>query len=80
MQKNTDDKIYLDRAGYEQYLQEIEEIREKLNNNGKIKSEAYAGAVGDGWHDNFEFEDAKREEFKIMGLLISCFCIMQTHL
>ncbi len=69
MQKNNDNKIYLDKAGYEQYLQEIEEIREKLNDNGKTKSEAYTGAVGDGWHDNFDFEEAKREELKILSAL-----------
>ena len=67
MQNINDDKIYLDKEGYEQYLQEIDEIREKLNNNGKVKSEAYTGAVGDGWHDNFDFEEAKREEFKILS-------------
>lgn len=63
------EKIYLDQKGYQQYLQEIEEIKERLNANSRQKSSAYANAVGDGWHDNFEFEEAKREELKIMGLL-----------
>lgn len=63
------EKIYLDKSGYEKYLKEIEELRNRLNNNSKMKSEAYVDAVGDGWHDNFLFEDAKREEYKILGLL-----------
>lgn len=63
------EKIYLDQKGYQQYLQEIEALKEKLNENNRQKSSAYTSAVGDGWHDNFEFEEAKREEFKIMGLL-----------
>lgn len=67
----NEEKIYLDQAGYEQYLKEIEKIREQIRNNGRQKSNAYEGAVGDGWHDNFEFEEAKREELKLMGLLES---------
>lgn len=67
--KRKNEKIYLDRKGYEQYLQEIQDIRNQLNNNGKLKAESYESAVGDGWHDNFEFENAKREELRIMGLL-----------
>ena len=67
--KNNDKKIYLDQAGYEQYLQEIEEIKKQLNDNSKAKSTAYTNAVGDGWHDNFEFEEAKREELKILSSL-----------
>ena len=30
-----------------------------------IGSESYADAVGDGWHDNFAFEDTMRESRKI---------------
>ena len=63
------EKIYLDQKGYQQYLQEIEELKKKLNENNRLKSAAYINAVGDGWHDNFEFEEAKRTEFMIMGLL-----------
>ena len=63
------DKIYLDQKGYEQFLEEIDELRGKLRNNGRAKSEAYSSAVGDGWHDNFDFEEAKREELRIMGEL-----------
>lgn len=64
-----EEKIYLDQKGYDQYMQEIQDLKDKLKNNSRIKSDAYESAVGDGWHDNFAFEDAKREEFKIMGML-----------
>lgn len=59
--------IYLDKDGYEQYLEELEELKRKLNRNGQQKSSAYVSAVGDGWHDNFEFEEATREEYKILS-------------
>lgn len=62
-------KIYLDQQGYEQYLKEIQNIRDKINNNSLIKSEAYTSAIGDGWHDNFAFEEAKREEYKLQSNL-----------
>lgn len=64
-----EEKIYLDKEGYEKFLKDIEDVRKQLTNNGKNKSEAYESAVGDGWHDNFAFEDAKREEFRLMGTL-----------
>ena len=67
--ENIDDKIYLDQEGYNQYLKEIENLKIKLKNNGRVKSESHTGAVGDGWHDNFEFEESKRQELKIMGEL-----------
>lgn len=63
---NLNNVIYLDQEGYDQYLAEIEQLRAKLNLNGQYKSDVYRSAIGDGWHDNFEFEDAKREEYKIL--------------
>ena len=65
----NEEKIYLDEEGYKKYLQDIEDLKNQINNNGKQKSSAYVSAVGDGWHDNFEFEDAKREELRLLGLL-----------
>ena len=64
-----DNKIYLSKSGYEQYLKELQELRDYLTSNGKSKSDAYSGAVGDGWHDNFAFEEAKREELRIQNLI-----------
>ena len=60
-----DDKIYLDKAGYDEYWKEIEKLRKQLLDNSKEKSDAYAQAVGDGWHDNFGFEQAMRDEDRI---------------
>ena len=64
-----EEKIYLDQLGYQDYLADIKKLKEELNQNNRQKSSAYDSAVGDGWHDNFDFEHALREEFKIMGFL-----------
>jgi transcription elongation GreA/GreB family factor len=50
-------------------LREIEELKNQYYSNSKEKSEAYEVAVGDGWHDNFGFEQAKRDEDRILGEL-----------
>ena len=63
------DKIYLTKDGFEQFLLELEELKERLANNGKGKSSVYTDAVGDGWHDNFDFDEAKRQELKIISLI-----------
>ena len=57
------DKIYLDQDGYQNYLKEIEDIREKIRLNSSDISE-YMGddAYGDGWHDNFAYEQAIKKE------------------
>ncbi|MGE5456149.1 MAG: hypothetical protein ACM3O4_03495 [Ignavibacteriales bacterium] len=64
------DKIYLTKEGYEEYLEEIEQIRNSLDNNNHLKTEAYQTAVGDGWHDNFEYEQASLTEKAIEHNLI----------
>ena len=64
-----DNKIYLDKEGYERYLKELDELKAQYTLNSKEKSEAYQVAVGDGWHDNFGFEQAKRDEDRILGEL-----------
>ena len=57
------DKIYLDQEGYKNYLKEIEVIKEKIQKNSIDISE-YIGddAYGDGWHDNFAYEQAIKKE------------------
>ena len=64
-----DNKIYLSKSGYEQYLKELQELKDCFTSNGRSKSDAYSSAVGDGWHDNFAFEEAKREELRIQNLI-----------
>ena len=62
-------KIYVDQAGYEQLLKNIEVLKEKIRQNNLEKGEAYSGAVGDGWHDNFAFDEANRQERMLLGQL-----------
>ena len=62
-----EDKIYLTIDGLEEYKKEIEILKDKLSKINTEKSEAYSGAIGDGWHDNFAYEDAKRQEDKIVA-------------
>ena len=56
-------KILLDEKGYQEYLDQIESIREKINENAKDMAKfASDDAYGDGWHDNFAYEEATRKE------------------
>ena len=59
-------EILVDINGYNQFIQELDRLQEMSKNNSVLGSEVYQAAVGDGWHDNFEFEEATREEYKIM--------------
>lgn len=59
-------KIYLTDEGLNEYRKEIKILNDKLTEIQKMKSEACSGAVGDGWHDNFAYEDAKRQEDAIV--------------
>ena len=62
-----DNKIYfVNQAGYDLFLEELDNLKSSLNRNGKEKSESFASAIGDGWHDNFDFEEAARNEKKIL--------------
>lgn len=63
------EKILVDEIGYEQFFDELNKLKILFSNNASDGSQAYNDAVGDGWHDNFAFEEAKREEFKIMSAL-----------
>lgn len=53
--------ILLDENGYNQYLEELNKLKEISIKNSTIGSESYKDAVGDGWHDNFAFEETMRE-------------------
>lgn len=67
----VEDKIYLTTEGVEEYKNEIELLKDKLSKVNTEKSIAYSGAIGDGWHDNFAYEDAKRQEDKIVAQINS---------
>lgn len=58
-------EILVDQAGYDQYLNELEYLKQKNNDNASLGSKAYSDAVGDGWHDNFAFEESMRESRSI---------------
>lgn len=61
------DKIYLDREGYENYLKELDEIREKIRENSSDISEYMSDdAYGDSWHDNFAYEQAIKKESSLL--------------
>ena len=51
-----DKEILVDEEGYNQFIEELEKLRELSIDNGMVGSEAYESAIGDGWHDNFSFE------------------------
>ncbi|MDD2518603.1 MAG: hypothetical protein PHG18_01800 [Bacilli bacterium] len=65
-EKLNEKKLYLDKNGYNEYLKSIEELFVKLKENSKSKKCSYHSAVGDGWHDNFDFEEAKRIEVSLV--------------
>lgn len=56
------EELLVDENGYKQYLGEIEKLKKFSLNNLIAGSEAYNDAIGDGWHDNFAFEQAIIED------------------
>lgn len=58
-------EILVDENGYIQFLEKLEELKAMLSNNAANGSEAYRAAVGDGWHDNFAFEESIRVEREV---------------
>ena len=57
--------ILVDTDGFNQYYEELNKLKDLSLSIASIGSESYADAVGDGWHDNFAFEDTMRESRKI---------------
>ena len=60
------EKTYLSKEGYDEYINYLNSLHLKLKENSRVKSESYESAVGDGYHDNFAFEEAKRKELVII--------------
>ncbi len=60
-------KILVSEDGYKQYLDLVKEIDLKLDNISLDQSEGFK-STGDGWHDNFAFEEAAREEIRLSKL------------
>ncbi len=59
------DKILVSQEGNRQFFEILEELKELSLNSASIGNEAYKNAIGDGWHDNFDFEESVRESRKI---------------
>lgn len=57
--------IYLDRQGIQQYIAQIKLIEKQLNECRMQKTES-CNRSGEGYHDNFDFEDGKREELRLL--------------
>ena len=57
--------LLVDIDGFNQYYEELNKLKDLSLSIASIGSESYADAVGDGWHDNFAFEDTMRESRKI---------------
>lgn len=55
------DDILVTVDGYNQFNDELNRLKELSRLSAATGSEAYNDAIGDGWHDNFEFEDSIRE-------------------
>ena len=55
------EEILVTEEGYNQFLHELEKLQKLSIDNSTVGSEAYESAVGDGWHDNFSFEQNMRE-------------------
>lgn len=54
-------EILVDNEGYNQFYEELEKLKELSISNSTLGSEVYRDAIGDGWHDNFAFEQTMRD-------------------
>ena len=55
------DKILVDKEGYKQFFEQLDRLKNLSVEMSSIGNTAYKDAIGDGWHDNFAFEDSMRE-------------------
>lgn len=58
-------EIYVDKEGYYEYYRELERLKDLSLSIATSGTLEYESAVGDGWHDNFAFEESMRESNKI---------------
>lgn len=54
-------EILVDKGGYNQFLEELEKLKQQSLLISSTGSKAYQDAIGDGWHDNFAFEESIRQ-------------------
>ena len=63
------DAIYLTNEGFLEFQNEFSFLKEEFVRLQTIANSSYVDAVGDGWHDNFSYEDAMRQVNKIANQL-----------
>ena len=67
------EEILVDENGYKQFFEELKRLEDLSRSNSALGSEVYKDAVGDGWHDNFAFDEANMQERMILGQLRECY-------
>lgn len=60
-------EILVDDDGYEQFLTLFNNLKSSLETIAVNGVEACRDAVGDGWHDNFAYEQLMRDEQKVQA-------------
>lgn len=60
-------EILVNEEGYLQFLEELENVKNKFSDNARVGGEVLKEAVGDGWHDNFAYDEVMREEREIVS-------------
>lgn len=61
------EEILVSEEGYQQYLEELERVKNELQENASVGGEVLKEAVGDGWHDNFAYDEVMRTEREIVN-------------
>ena len=61
MQVSDRKSIVVDNCGYNQFIEELEKLKLESISIATRGIEEAENAVGDGWHDNFAFEESMRE-------------------
>ena len=61
------EKIYLNQEGKSQFDEVLQDLRQSLEINAKEGSESFRDVIGDGWHDNFDFEQSMGREREIQN-------------
>lgn len=54
-------EILVDKEGYNQFFEKLENLKESSTSNANTLSKSFNDYVGDGWHDNPVYEEAMRK-------------------
>ena len=61
------EEILVNEEGYLQFLEELESAKNSFSDNARVGGEVLKDAVGDGWHDNFAYDEVMRKEREIVS-------------